>query len=110
MGKNICSGCDLTFGSVGAFNAHRVGGYGDPIYKQSPTGKSQDIVGYTPSTRRCLTIEEMVAQGFKQEKHGWWVIDTMDEAAHARLKARKQKIAASDEDTEEEFDEDEESA
>ncbi len=65
--KSVCRACNQTFVSVRAFDFHRTGSYGEPIY-----GKSGQIVGYTPHQRRCLTVEEMVALGMTQNVKGWW--------------------------------------
>ena len=66
MAKSICGACDQTFTSVSAFDMHRVGGYGDPIYKK---GK---LVEYGPSKRHCLSAEEMREKGMLQNEKGWW--------------------------------------
>jgi hypothetical protein len=66
--KSLCRGCNQTFVSVAAFDIHRVGSYGEPIYK----GNSHRVVGYTPHQRRCLCIEEMVALGMTQNARDWW--------------------------------------
>ena len=68
MGKNICSGCDLTFGSVGSHSKHRVGSYGDAIYD-----KHKHVIGYEKPTRRCLTVDEMLASGWTTNPRGWWM-------------------------------------
>ncbi len=67
---NRCSGCEKNFRSVGAFDMHRVGGYGDAIYKTR--GKSQVVVGHTKPTRRCLDTGEMVALEMQQDEKGTW--------------------------------------
>ena len=72
MGMNLCRGCGLTFGTLQAFETHRVGSFGEPIYQVSRTGKSRQVVGYTPSTRRCLTLVELQAVGMTQDSKGWW--------------------------------------
>ena len=76
MGKNICSGCNQIFASPGTHAKHRVGSYGEAIYEQSGTGKSQKVAGYTPHSRRCLSVEEMLALGWTQNEHGWWMTNT----------------------------------
>src|SRR5215831_4495317 len=68
--KSLCRGCDQTFVSVAAFDFHRVGSYGEPIYQ----GNSHRVVGYTQHQRRCLSVEEMIAHGMTQNAKGWWQI------------------------------------
>jgi len=70
MGKNICGACNQIFGGLSSFDMHRVGSFGEPIYKN---GKSRDLVGYTKHSRRCLTPDEMVALSMRQNEKGWWV-------------------------------------
>ena len=65
--KSVCRACTQTFTSVKAFDFHRTGSYGEPIYD-----KSGQIVGYTPHQRHCLSVEEMVALGMTQNARGWW--------------------------------------
>ena len=65
--KSVCRACTQTFTSVKAFDFHRTGSYGEPIYDQSG-----QIVGYTPHQRRCLSVEEMVTLGMTQNAKGWW--------------------------------------
>lgn len=55
--KSECVGCELEFPSVRAFDAHRVGKQG---------------VNDGPERRRCLTIPEMAAKGWRQNARGWW--------------------------------------
>lgn len=66
---------------------HRVGSYGEPIYKAS--GKSQRVIGYTPPTRRCLTVDEMKALDMKQNEKGWWITGAFDESAKSRMQERE---------------------
>jgi hypothetical protein len=69
-----CKNCGLTFTSVAAFDAHRTGSYGEPIYQVSRTGRSRWVIGHTPPTRRCLTVAEIQAQGMTQNAKGWWML------------------------------------
>ena len=64
--KSTCGACSLVFASLGAFEMHRVGSYGEPVYDKGR------IVGYTPCERGCLTSEEMQAKGMAQNKYGHW--------------------------------------
>ena len=100
-GKNKCGGCGETFGSLGAFDMHRVGSYGGPIYKKSSTGKSDIVVGHTKPDRRCLTIAEIEALGMTKNAKGWWIANAFSDDAKARLNDEE-------EDTEQEEDEQEE--
>src|SRR5690348_5405941 len=76
--KSECSGCNLTFTSVSAFDMHRVGGWGDPIYATNAKGKRGDTIGYTKPTRRCLTEQEMLEKGMRKTEKGWWSTGTFD--------------------------------
>ncbi len=78
-GKNLCSGCGLTFGSLGAFDMHRIGSYGEAIYKPGDT-KRKSPIGQAPSTRRCMTLEEIQAAGMKQNDKGWWLTGQMGDS------------------------------
>lgn len=73
MAKCLCRKCNKTFSTVAAFDKHRAGSYGEPIYKESSTGQSVKVVGHTKSERRCLTTEEMQAIGMAQNQKGWWI-------------------------------------
>lgn len=58
---NQCFSCGEDFGSVSAFDAHRIGLH-DYLYSAEH-----------PNGRRCLTIEEMAAdEGFAQNARGAW--------------------------------------
>ncbi len=72
--RSHCRACGLTFHSVTAFDAHRTGSYGEPIYQLSSTGKSRKVVGHTPATRRCMTVAEIQALGMTQNAKGWWML------------------------------------
>jgi hypothetical protein len=63
---------------VAAFDAHRIGSYGEPIYKPTGSGKSRKITGYTPHTRRCMTLVEIQASGMAQNDKGWWTLPKRD--------------------------------
>jgi hypothetical protein len=51
---NQCPTCKEYFNSTRAFDAHRVGPYGQ-------------------RQRRCLTVPEMLAKGMGKNKGDWWV-------------------------------------
>ncbi len=65
-----CSGCDEKFAKRTTFDTHRVGPWGDPIYK-SPTNKT--LIGYTKPERRCLSLQEMTEKGMKKNEKGLWL-------------------------------------
>ena len=54
IGKNRCSGCGLTFGSLDAFDAHRV-------------------CSFSRRERRCISISEIQGFGMMQNAKGWWI-------------------------------------
>jgi hypothetical protein len=78
--RSYCSACGLTFHSVSAFDAHRTGSYGEPIYQGSRTGKSRKVSGHTPPTRRCMTLPEIQALGMTQNAKGWWMLPASTQA------------------------------
>lgn len=55
--RNQCGGCSEYFNSVGAFEKHRVGKYGEQ--------------------RRCLTPEEMMQKGMSKNDAGFWIGEKM---------------------------------
>lgn len=57
---NTCVSCGQDFGSVSAFDAHRVGRHTQLFSHETPDG------------RRCLTASEMHARGFKRNSRGRW--------------------------------------
>ncbi len=73
MSKCICPACQETFTCLSAFDMHRVGSFGEPIYAHSRTGKSRRVIGHTPSTRWCLSESEMGAKGMASNDKGWWM-------------------------------------
>jgi hypothetical protein len=93
MSVSLCKSCMETFNSVGAFDKHRVGGYGEPIYEKG------QLKGYTKHTRRCMTVAEMVAAGMVKNKYGYWITEAMPE--EQRL-LREQRKANQDQDEPEE--------
>lgn len=60
-GKCACRGCGATFGSLKAFDAHRVGPF---------------------TARRCLPNAEMLGQGFRQGIDGRWRLAGATRPAH----------------------------
>jgi hypothetical protein len=73
VSKCWCSACSAIFTCVSAFDMHRVGSFGEPIYTASRSGKSRQVSGHTPHTRRCLTEAEMLAKGMARNDKGWWI-------------------------------------
>jgi hypothetical protein len=58
---NVCGACGLDFGSVPAFDAHRVGKHAYLYSEQRPDG------------RRCLTEQEMYSSPkFAKNERGRW--------------------------------------
>lgn len=66
---NFCATCEEDFGSVAAFDAHRVGKYLEKG-RSEYTGSIED---WTPSKgRRCLSIPELEERGFVLNQRGRW--------------------------------------
>jgi hypothetical protein len=57
---NLCIACGQDFGSLGAFDAHRVGSH---AYTYS---------AYHRDGRRCLPPEELRARNWTRDRHGRW--------------------------------------
>jgi hypothetical protein len=57
-----CTACGIVFGGVGVFDAHRV------FAEKNDKGKYIEDW----DKRRCLTIAEMVAKGWRQDTNGYW--------------------------------------
>jgi hypothetical protein len=63
---NLCRGCGQDFGSVKAFDAHRVG-----VHAYTYTeGLAMDPP--REDGRRCLSVEEMEAAQFVRNSRGRW--------------------------------------
>lgn len=73
MPKCECAACGETFTCLSAFDMHHSGSYSQPIYAPSQSGKSQRVIGRTPSERRCLTEQEMLTKGMVKNEKGWWM-------------------------------------
>jgi hypothetical protein len=71
-GKNECRACGQVFGSLGAFDSHRVGKFSEPVYAPTDT-KHKKPIGYSNPSRRCLTIPEIQSLGMVQNDKGWWI-------------------------------------
>jgi hypothetical protein len=61
-----CSPCGLEFAYDGAFDAHRVGEHEYTYAEGLKLDPSRE------DGRRCLTVAEMIADGWDQDKHGRW--------------------------------------
>jgi hypothetical protein len=57
---NLCRDCGEDFGSVSAFDAHRVGGHEHAFSAKHPTG------------RRCLSFDELRRLGWTQDGRNRW--------------------------------------
>lgn len=58
--QNGCVSCGLDFGSLSAFEKHRVGKHEHVFSAEHPDG------------RRCLTVAELEAKDFRTDIHGRW--------------------------------------
>jgi hypothetical protein len=65
---STCRGCGKVFTSLAAFDAHRVGDWGKPIYEEKNGKPSARLIGYTRHTRRCMTSVELQSAGFCSER------------------------------------------
>lgn len=70
MPMSTCGGCGKIFSSTSLFDTHRVGSFGEPIYDERDVKRDapkKRVTGYTPSTRRCMTTEELLSAGYRYE-------------------------------------------
>ena len=67
IGRTQCGACKQYFVGASIFDQHRVGSYGDAVYAEGDA-KRKRPVGYTKSSRRCMTEEEMRAAGLETER------------------------------------------
>jgi hypothetical protein len=66
---NICPTCDEDFGSVSAFDAHRVGKY----LQRGSSEYMGPLADWKPGKgRRCLTVEELIGGGWTRDGRGRW--------------------------------------
>lgn len=65
---NRCRACNEDFGSVTAFDAHRVGSHD---YTDSESLRMESM---REDGRRCLDADEMEARSFVRNKRGRWSI------------------------------------
>lgn len=69
MPRSTCGGCHKIFSSTTAFDHHRIGGYGSPLYDSEKQRLShQAATRFTPHARRCMSDAEMLAAGFASER------------------------------------------
>jgi len=73
MARAECTSCLELFTGETAFNMHRTGSYGEPIYD-----RKKQLKGYTKHTRRCLTVDEMVAKKMVKNDKGIWTTGEFD--------------------------------
>ena len=62
----LCTACGEDFGSVGAFDAHRVGKHAYDF------AEGLDMEPPREDGRRCLDAGELVAAGWHKDKRGRW--------------------------------------
>jgi len=65
---NQCPSCGEIFNSLGAFDKHRAGEYGKPVKD-----------GYSPSSRHCLTHDQMISIGMLRNSKNNWISSPMPE-------------------------------
>jgi hypothetical protein len=79
-GKCECTACGQIFKSSRGFDMHRIGGYGEPIYKITSKGKRGEVTSYTKPNRRCMTEGEMLARGMVKNDKGQWITEAYDKS------------------------------
>jgi hypothetical protein len=70
---SLCTTCGEEFGSVTAFDAHRVGKHAHPFSSERPDG------------RRCLSPAEMSTRGFKKNSRGRWSLSSYIEVPQGEV-------------------------
>lgn len=73
MARAECRGCGKIFSSTGAFDKHRTGSYGNPIYDEK-----RRVLGYTKHERRCCTEQKMLEKEMIQNSKGIWTTGEFD--------------------------------
>lgn len=68
-----CAACGELFNRTRVFDRHRVGEYAK--------------AGEWVHNRRCLTVAEMTARGWRRNAAGFWVMDALEGAGLARRTA-----------------------
>lgn len=63
MPRSICGSCNKIFSSTGNFDSHRVGNFGEAIYKDEKQRRAKHTSGRTLHNRRCMTTDELLASG-----------------------------------------------
>lgn len=74
---NLCSGCGEDFGSVAAFDAHRIGTFAYTLENGLKLDPPRE------DGRRCLDIDEFPAKGFVRNARGAWSLEKALLAARA---------------------------
>ena len=81
---NLCRRCKQDFGSVTAFDAHRVGKHEYVYDLEHEDG------------RRCLAVDELLDSGWARDQHGRWRTPRSHDArlrlAQLRSRASKSKV------------------
>ena len=77
---NLCCSCKTDFGSVAAFDKHRIGRHAYTHAEGLKTWPARD------DGRRCMDTDEMTDAGMEVNAHGRWAI-TADAARIAEWRA-----------------------
>jgi len=77
---NLCGTCGLDFGSVSAFDTHRVGKY------QYDCAEGLERTPPREDGRRCLDEDEMLAAGLELDGRGRWRLP-ISESERERLRS-----------------------
>lgn len=75
-----CAACGELFNRTRVFDRHRVGEYAK--------------AGEWAHHRRCLTVAEMTARGWRRNAAGFWVMDALDAAGRARTRPTEGRPAS----------------
>lgn len=80
---NLCRGCGRDFGSMRAFDKHRVGVHAYTF------AEGMALEPPAEGGRRCLDEDELPEQGFVRNHWGRWTVAADAERGRAQTPARK---------------------
>lgn len=87
MARSECTVCGEIFYSSAGFDRHRIGDFGEAIYKPDKNSKpTRVVIGYTPVNRRCMMPAEMLAAGMTKNQKGQWITESYSKHTYWRTK------------------------